>query len=354
MNATPTTWPICPRPKSDESLHSWVERVGYEYMMTPALLVGAIERVAFCGRAVGDTLPSKRLLDPLIAERVAVLGRLSDLEISRLWPLQSGWELHNPTFSTFCPHCCLSDLGNDQAPYGRQAWQQSWCTVCLSHGSALTLRNIRIAPKNQSAWSRKKLTSDWQFLAANRYRGLKVRSQPQVRATVLGCLLEIEKATKAAIAGIAPNSWSWGSLSADEFLLVLRDLTTWTLTHFEPVRSWSIAEDLTPTEEQEGYGLIGRTHRMSGSDYRDDSSTRTLRDVTNPKVRGAALWSTHAVMATCHVAASDRPSGKSVQERQSALFSRSDPAARQWLAERQLFWPHEYRRTRWIDAQNYV
>jgi hypothetical protein len=171
---------------------------------------------------------------------------------------------------------------------------------------------------------------------------------------VLGCLLEIEKATKAAIAGIAPNSWSWGSLAADEFLLVLKDLTTWTLTHFEPVRSWSIAEDLTPTEEQEGYGLIGRTHRMSGSNYRDDSSTRTLRDVTNPKVRGAALWSTHALMATCHVAASDRPSGKTVQERQSALLSRSDPAARQWLAERQLFWPNEYRRTRWIDAQDYV
>jgi hypothetical protein len=171
---------------------------------------------------------------------------------------------------------------------------------------------------------------------------------------VLGCLLEIEKATKAAIAGIAPNSWSWGSLAADEFLLVLKDLTTWTLTHFEPVRSWSIAEDLTPTEEQEGYGLIGGTHRVSGSNYRDDSSTRTLRDVTNPKVRGAALWSTHALMATCHVAASDRPSGKTVQERQSALLSRSDPAARQWLAERQLFWPNEYRRTRWIDAQDYV
>src|ERR1700677_1524106 len=29
----------------------------------------------------------------------------------------------------------------------------------------------------------------------------------------------------------------------------------------------------------------------------------------NPKVRGPALWTAHALMATCHVAASDRPPG---------------------------------------------
>jgi hypothetical protein len=42
---------------------------------------------------------------------------------------------------------------------------------------------------------------------------------------------------------------------------------------------------------------------MSASDHRDDCSTTTLRDVTNPKVRGAALWTAHTIMATCHVAA---------------------------------------------------
>jgi hypothetical protein len=38
--------------------------------------------------------------------------------------------------------------------------------------------------------------------------------------------------------------------------MILTDVTTWSLTHFEPVRSWSVAEDLTATEEQDGYGLI--------------------------------------------------------------------------------------------------
>jgi len=35
-------WPICPRPEHDESLSSWIERVGREYgMSATALLKGA-------------------------------------------------------------------------------------------------------------------------------------------------------------------------------------------------------------------------------------------------------------------------------------------------------------------------
>ena len=40
-------------------------------------------------------------------------------------------------------------------------------------------------------------------------------------------------------------------------------------------------------------------------------------------------------MATCHIAASDGPSGRTTQDRQNALLWRSAPASRQWLAQRQ-------------------
>jgi hypothetical protein len=176
-----------------------------------------------------------------------------------------------------------------------------------------------------------------------------VRLQPEVRVAILGCLLEIERAAAAAIAGIAPNPFSWGKLTAPEFLLILGDLTTWALTHFESVRSWSVAEEMTATEEQEGYGLIGRGQRMSIADYAEDRMTRSLRDIANPKVRGPALWTAHTLMATCHVAASDRSSGKTTQDRQSALLSGLAPASRQWLAQRQANWPSDYRRSTWIN-----
>jgi hypothetical protein len=126
---------------------------------------------------------------------------------------------------------------------------------------------------------------------------------------------------------------------------------TWALTHFESVRSWSIAEDFTPTEEQEGYGLIGRGHRMYTSDYPASPLTRSLRDIANPKVRGAALWTAHALLTTSHTAASDRSSATTCQDRQGALLLGSAPASRQWLAQRQAKWPPEYRRSRWIEVQ---
>jgi hypothetical protein len=192
-----------------------------------------------------------------------------------------------------CTHCCLSDLANNRTPYGRRDWQESWCTICTSHGTALMLRSIAHAHRNRSSWSHATLKRDGQYLAANRYRDLKVPLQPAVRSTVLGCPWELERATAAAIAGVAPNSWVWGTLTPQEFLMILRDLTTWALAHFEPVRSWSAAEDLTATEEQEGYGLIGRSHRMSASDYRDDQSTRSLREIANPKVRPLDRSRTH-------------------------------------------------------------
>ena len=86
-------------------------------------------------------------------------------------------------------------------------------------------------------------------------------------------------------------------------------------------------------------------------EYGEQRMTRTLREVAHPKVLGAALWAAHAFMATCHIAASDRRSGRTTQDRQAAWLSRSSPAARQWLALRQESWPPSYRRERWIDVR---
>jgi hypothetical protein len=101
----------------------------------------------------------------------------------------------------------------------------------------------------------------------------------------------------------------------------------------------------------EGQGLIGRTGRMCGSDYSEDRWTRSLPDVAIPKVRGAALWTAHALMATCHTAASDRTSGKTPQDRQRARLARVAPASRRWLAMRQAHWPRDYCRSQWIDVE---
>ena len=187
-------------------------------------------------------------------------------------------------------------------------------------------------------------------MSPNCYRDLKVPRESSLRLSILGGLLEIQRVISEALAGINANRLMWGPLSAQEFLRILIDVTTWSLTHFEPVRAWSIAEELTPTEQQEGYGLIGRIRRMSAAQYPSSRTIRTLQDLTHPKVRGSALWVEHSLLSASHASASDRGGGGSaMQERQTARVMRSAPLGREWLASRQDTWSSDYRRNGWIN-----
>jgi len=171
MKAITRVWPVCPRPQHNESVRSWFERIGYEYAMSPALLLSVVERDALGAQRLSKSASATRLLHPLVADQLAILGQLS--QRAELWPPQSDWELNDLSFCCYCPYCCLNDLGSDRSPYGRQVWQQAWCTVCQPHGTALVLRSLVHLPKNRSCWTHAALKSHREFLAANRYRDLK-------------------------------------------------------------------------------------------------------------------------------------------------------------------------------------
>ena len=118
MNTAAKVWPLCPRPQPDESLPSWFERVGYEYAMSPALLLGAVEQARTAKETIGQSLPATRLFDPSVAERLAALANLSDAERAALWSSPSEWELDDLSFCTYCAHCCLADLASGRTPTG--------------------------------------------------------------------------------------------------------------------------------------------------------------------------------------------------------------------------------------------
>lgn len=343
-------WPVCPRPQADESLLSWFERVGHEYNMSATVLLSSMDshradRSQWCAR-----LQLERLHEQGFRERLAAMARLLHHAGEALRQPLDGWELETFASRVYCPFCLLQDLKSIRPVYGRRVWQQSWCTVCESHGVALKIRHGCRSILHHT-WSRAELIEDADTLAADRYRAIKVSREPRLRYALLGCLLELERAVEAACAGVAPNPLIWGPLSAQDFLNVLRDVTTWSLTHFQPAHSWSTAEDLTPVEEQEGYGLLGRMRRMIASDYPAHRSVRTLQDVVNPKVRGSALWLAHALMSAIHSDASDRTTGLMPQERQAARLLHCAPEGREWLAERQQHWPRTYVRSWWIDPR---
>jgi hypothetical protein len=318
--------------------------------MTPNALLSSFDLsdgpvAATAPRVARDT--AERLQPPHVRSKIAALSRLPDTACTTLWPSTSGWELTDGAFRSYCPHCCLGDLRKQRTPYGRRGWLQSWCTLCLYHGMALVLRN----PHNRrpgTEWSAQTLRAEAHYLAPDRYRTLKVTRESNLRCLILGSLVEFERAISNALAGLSPNPLWWGPLASTEFLRIVTDLTTWSLTHFEPVRAWSLAEDISAAEEQEGYGLIGRRRRMSTADYPPRRSLRTLREVSEPKIRGSALWVAHALMSASHVGASDRDANSSLQERQASYLGRAAPAARAWLANQQRQWPADYQRRWWI------
>jgi hypothetical protein len=101
--------------------------------------------------------------------------------------------------------------------------------------------------------------------------GYQHAKQPQrERFYIQYALLELQVAIENALAGVRPRRRQWGVVNAENFLRVLEDVTTWSLTHFETARSWSLAEDLTPIEIADGLKLVGRNRRMTPADYAGD------------------------------------------------------------------------------------
>jgi hypothetical protein len=117
-------WPICPRPELDESLPSWIERIGREYGLSAAALVNSIDEP--CGPCSGwpGPLTLQRLYESRFVNRLVLLSGLSPLECTALWSPVSRWELREFSFRAYCPLCCLEDIRAGRTPYGRRSWLQ--------------------------------------------------------------------------------------------------------------------------------------------------------------------------------------------------------------------------------------
>jgi len=344
-----TTWPITPQPRRDESLMSWFTRVGRQYAVTPCELLDAVEHTrAKCGeRTIEATL--RRLRYRPTTDRIAQLARLPVLARERLWRRPTLWELRKQPLRIVCPQCWLDDIDAQTEPYGRQCWQQAWCTICEVH--SLPLVRSRLA---QEALLRSTPSAD-RGLVELRVVMSRLRESAcyfgQSARRIVDALLEIQCTARNASLGAAPEPAVWGTLQPDEFLRVLADVTTWALTHFEPVLAWSAAEDLTDIEHYAGNMLLGRFHRGLPGEYPAGRSTRAMNEVPDPSIRRSALWLAHALMANRHVDVVDRVGGDCPQVRQRLRLCSAAPAGLHWLAARSQGWPAVYRSATWINLE---
>src|ERR1700730_697309 len=215
----------------------------------------------------------------------------------------------------------------------------------VASGSRLLLR-----PRVQR-WTLQQIDKDVSAAYSNSYWHFKgPKREPWVHYYLIYALIELQRAATRAVRGIRPPRRQWGNIGCQDFLKVLRDITSWGLDHFDCVPAWSAAEDLSPIERSEGQKLVGRHRRSIGGGLTERSNTPSLVYISDPALRGSALWLAHSLMASYHQDASDRHTGVRPQARQTMRLVGLPAAARLSLSLRMQTWPTKYRERRWIDV----
>jgi hypothetical protein len=159
---------------------------------------------------------------------------------------------------------------------------------------------------------------------------------------------EMESVIRRAIAGEAPNAFTWGALRADDFLRIVHDVTGWALTNFEAFRARPAAEELPQGIRGTGSPYFGKAPRLQPP-FDSINTVRTLSSINDPALRCPALWWAHLLLAESHRCCN--PTKMGLPARQWHLLRSCCPAGLHWLRDRMASWPAEYVRQRWTPIE---
>jgi hypothetical protein len=160
-------------------------------------------------------------------------------------------------------------------------------------------------------------------------------------------LKAFEAALAAATAGFSPPEERWGPLSARDFLNVVHDVTTWSLTNFENFRAPCPAtiyyHDWAPFLPPIFLFVTSLLRAWTPA-----QPERPMRLCVNADERRNALWITMALLATDHPAMPRTGGPLDRRTRQLQIFRGQNPAGISWLVARMQRWPEVYRDACWV------
>jgi hypothetical protein len=169
---------------------------------------------------------------------------------------------------------------------------------------------------------------------------------PNSRSSPLLAVERMETAIDRALGGHDPDNRIWGPLSASEFLIVVQDVTTWSLSNFECFCARPEAENL-PT----GVRIVADFYfTMVPGHLPPFASGFSLRKTPEPGLRAAALWMAAALLAKQE--AYTRVETVEPPARQWRLLKRRTPTGLYWLFQQMAAWPRRYTRHQWMDLNS--
>jgi hypothetical protein len=160
-------------------------------------------------------------------------------------------------------------------------------------------------------------------------------------------LKAFEAAVVAATAGYSPPTEQWGLLSARDFLNIVHDVTTWSLTNFEsfkaPCPATVYYHDWAPFLPP--IFLFVTSYLRA---WAPEHPERPMRLCVNPDERRNALWITMALLGADHPAMPGTSCPLDRLTRQRQTFNGQNPAGLSWLVSRMRHWPEAYRDACWV------
>lgn len=270
--------PLAPPPYRAEAIHSWLTRVATPYSLKPRQLLHALHVRPFDGPAL--TYPQSSLeaaLDTHSRKQLARLARCDPSRLRRTDTADARWVLANDAWAVFCPRCILHDFQSGAVPYERSLWRLATRTVCPTHRCCLRIAKQLPATAEQCAWLIDPMT--------------------ELELAVIDELIRFERLVGAArrrgiitLGGI--------TLTADSFVSIFRDLTTYCIENWDTYDYRRIC-----LVERQVMRLGGHVTRLFNRERKHRAphprrnENQGLIHVTDPAVRRLAIWLTLQVIA---------------------------------------------------------
>ena len=341
--------PIVPPAAEDELLGSWMQRTASVYDLSAHQMLDGWQVAPMAKMRASSSLEIRVVSDnaaALIAHRM----RATPQVISAMLPAAPDWFVACAVDIAVCLQCLATDDSAGVPRFRRRYWGECWQVLCSQHRTPLVdMVDWRSRDLKQLlVGGAVRRNASGKVVAVGRQSG----RGPPVRIA-MNAIAQMEVVIRGALAGRRPQAASWGDIGADEFLKVVRDVTTFLLTRFDPAdpRPLLCVRELNRYQDGASVHCFERPRqRQTEARQGGCPSLVSLASVGEAGWRRCALfWARELMHAKTARPWLPLPLKRDRQERQRAAVSYQNEAGIEWLAERVLQWPERYRAQRWRD-----
>lgn len=276
-----------------------------------------------------ETYPQSSMEAALDTHSRKQLARPARCDPSRLRRTDTSdplWMLANDSWVVFCPRCISRDIQSGAVAYERSLWRVATRTVCATHRCCLRMAKRLPSAAEQCEWL--------------------IEPMIELELAVIHELIRFERLVAAARRG-STITLGGITLTADSFISIFRDLTTYCIENWDTrdYRRVCLVERQVMRLGGHMTQLFSR-ERKQRTPHRRRNENQGLIHMTDPAVRRLAIWLTLQVIA-CPAPPARLSLMRLGRSPQVDFLGPWEHEGSAWLADRAKSWPADYRALCW-------